>query len=386
MARTAAWVGVLLAAALVLPGRAAAQSAAQTDPGGLIDRLAGLTEDESISLGGVGFFRWLYQIDGEADDVGRNTFEMWRLYLTFKARMTDWLSLRITSDVGPEPSQTATTASPDPAGDPPPDVPDHTHDVTVPGDQSYSVFLKFAYFDVALPGELSIQAGIIPSVWTGRLDDFWGFRFVAKESIDEERLINTADLGVQLGWKMPLGLGETVVAFVNGTGFRAAIDGDEYKTLQARVTFTPLASCCELLKTLELGGLVSTPLGQDEPRNVFAAFIGYKHEWFRLGYQFFYQDNQSTSPDQEGMGHAVYFRFQTPWGVGALGRFHIWDADTGSDSNMQTMRLYAGIFYTPVRFLTIAATDAITWRRDGDEASVDPATINTFLLSSEFRF
>ncbi len=374
----------LLAAASLAPAGSAAQSVQQTDPGGLLDRLAGLTEDDALSIGGLGYFRYWYRIDGDDRGAteGQNTFELWRLYLTLKARMTEWLGLRVTLDAGPESSVTATTQGPEPVGEPPPEVPDHTHDVTVPGNAANSAFVKFAYFDVGLPFDLSIQAGVIPSVWTGRMDDFWGFRFVAREAFEEEKLLFSADIGGQLAWKMPLGIGETVLALVNGTGFRSALDGDEYKTLQARVTFTPLARCCELFKTLELGAFLSFPLGQDGPRNQLAAFLGYKHDWFRVGYEFFYQDDQSGAAPASGLGHAAFFRFQTPWGVGALARFAIWDADVETAANVKNLRLYAGVFYQPVRFLILAAVDSVTWYRDGPS----PSSVNTFLLSTEFRF
>jgi hypothetical protein len=85
------------------------------------------------------------------------------------------------------------------------------------------------------------------------------------------------------------------------------------------------------------------------------------------------------------MGHAVYLRFQTPWGVGLLGRFHFWDSDVDGDDNLSTMKLLAGAFYSPVSYLTVAVTDSIIWTADDTDAE-DPPTENTLLVSTEFRF
>jgi hypothetical protein len=394
MVGTRTVAAAVFAVCSLLPAGAGAQSPASTDPGGLIDRLAGLTEDQSLSIGGVAYVHYWYMLDAAEDVRGTNSFELPRLYLTLKARMTDWLSMRVTTDAGPESS--ADTGAAEWEADPPPgEEYEHTHSQTI--DRSYDVFVKFAYFEVSLPLDFSLQAGVIPSVWTGRLDDFWGFRSVAKEVSDEvadgQRLLYTADLGAQLAWKFPAGVGETVLAVVNGTGFRRAVDGDEYKTLQARLTFTPFASLCEAVRSIEVGGMVSYPINQEEPQNVFAAFLGYRHDWFRLGYQFLYQDNRrphSAEPglghDEAGLGHAVYFRFQVPdWGVGVFGRFHVWDADVDDDADFRTMKLYAGLFYQPVRFLTLTATDAVTWQADGTDAE-DPPTQNRLMLTGEFRF
>jgi hypothetical protein len=49
------------------------------------------------------------------------------------------------------------------------------------------------------------------------------------------------------------------------------------------------------------------------------------------------------------------------------------------------MKLYAGLFYQPVRFLTLTATDAVTWQADGTDAE-DPPTQNRLMLTGEFRF
>ena len=381
---------VLLAAGLLMwPAAGRAQAERGTDPGGLLDRLAGLTDSDTLSIGGVGFFRYWYQLDGPADEVDTNSFELYRMYLTLKARMTDWLSMRLTIDAGPDSEATATTGPAQWTTDPPPDGYDHTHPVSVPGDRSYGVFVKFAYFEAALPLDLSIRAGVIPTVWTGQLDDFWGFRFVAAEVTDEEKLQRSADLGAALRWKMPLRLGNVEATFINGTGFKRSLDGDTDKTLAARLTLTPFAPCCQALAPLELGALVSVPLAQEEasgaPRNVYAAFVGYRHDWFRIGYQFFYQDDRSGTTDREGMGHAAYLRFETPWGVGLLGRFHVWDSDVDGDDNLRTMKLLAGAFYSPVSYLTVAVTDSIIWTADDTDAE-DPPTENTLLVSSEFRF
>ncbi|MBN1770011.1 MAG: hypothetical protein JXB32_02025 [Deltaproteobacteria bacterium] len=388
--RRAGLACALLAAGLLAwPATGLAQSERGTDPGGLLDRLAGLTDSDALSIGGLGFVRYWYQLDGPDDEVDTNSFELYRMYLTVKARMTSWLSMRLTIDAGPESEAAATTGPAQWTTDPPPEGYDHTHPVSVPGDRSYGVFVKFAYFDVALPLDLAIRAGVIPTVWTGLLDDFWGFRFVASEVTDEEKLQRSADVGASLRWKMPLRLGNVEATFLNGTGFKRSLDGDTDKTLAARLTLTPFASCCEILAPLELGALASVPLAQEEasgaPRNVFAAFVGYRHDWFRVGYQFFYQDDRSGDTDREGMGHAAYLRFETPWGVGLLGRFHVWDSDVADDANQRTMKLLAGAFYSPVRYLTVAVTDAVVWTADDTDAA-DPPTENTLFVSSEFRF
>jgi hypothetical protein len=216
---------------------------------GLLDRLLGFTGDDAFSIGGVGFFRYWYNLEGAAPDA--NSFELWRLYVDFKAKMNSWLSMRFTPDVGPA-SEVITS-----------ETEDHTH--TLRPDNRYTLFVKFAWFNVALPEGFSIRAGLIDSPWTGYVDNFIGYRYLFKGIADEERVLYTADLGIHVAWKLPEDLGDLVVAFVNGVGFRSALDGDEYKSLQARLSLAPFAPFVEALETFQIGAFVSYPIAQDDP-------------------------------------------------------------------------------------------------------------------------
>jgi hypothetical protein len=365
----------------------------------LDEKLAQLTKAESLTIEGKGFIRYWYDIqDGDAATEGDgephdNSIEIWRFYFGARARLAPWLTLRLTSDVGPEKKHKTSEAgdhSHDSAVTEGTGAGTHTHDV--PGETSYQLFLKFAWLEATLARGLSLRAGIVDNPHNDFTDGLWGYRFVARNAGEELKLWNTADLGAYLRYELPSGLGNVVAGVFNGAGYKSALDTDATKEAFGQFVLAPLAPLGEALARIQVAGFVQAQMTGDAERErliTWSGFAGYRDAWFMLGYMVLGRNNrpaEGTGDPFNGLGHSVLARFDTPWKVGLLGRFTRYDSNTGDgEATPATSEALAGISYAPVKLFSVAATSALTWQEKvagGDETETGIKA----MLSTEINF
>ena len=212
--RTFAALGILLLAAT-------SQVAAQDSGSG--------SSDEFPQFDFEGLFYLTYQM-GEAGGEDYSKFAVTRSYFTSKVKILPMLSARITMDA--------------------------RQDVT--GDMK--VRLKYAYgkFDFGDWGGLSkvnLEAGVVHMVWLDFEQKVNPYRMRDKMFMERSGLFNSADIGVTLAGgfgedlpdefqdevnsSYPAKYGSWAVGVYNGGGY-SAIEMNEDKTVQARVTVRPL--------------------------------------------------------------------------------------------------------------------------------------------------
>jgi len=372
-------VGLMAALTVTLVTLAGPLWAGEDD---VVSRLTKLTKSESLTIGGKAYVRYWYDIrDTEVEDPGDdeahlNSFELWRAYFGIKARITPWLKMRFTTDVGADkPGKVK--------------VGDDEYEVD-PKDTRYGLYVKYAWFDARLVEGLHLRAGIVDHPYHGFTDDFWGYRYVFKNIGDEEKLWNSADLGAYLRWLVPADLGEVTLGVMNGAGYKHALDEDSTKDLNFHFLVRPLSPVGDWGRRFALAACLRYPLtmADDEDRELFySAFAGYAHDWVTLGYQAVGNSVELADDGGRtaGLGHALYFRFDTPWQVGLLSRVVIWDADTDDDAVLTTYQALAGLSFTPSSFLSLAASGVKTWTTEHKDA--DPAEEEIkLLLSSQLKF
>ncbi|MBM4354687.1 MAG: hypothetical protein FJ109_13015 [Deltaproteobacteria bacterium] len=406
------WFPAVLAATLVaIPEGARAGEGPSPE-----ERLAQLTKAEALTIEGKGFIRYWYDIrDGDATTEGdaephANTLEIWRFYFGARARLAPWLSMRMTADVGPEKDHETAEAGAAADG-----TGGHKHEVS--GQSSYQLFLKFAWLEAKLAPGLALRAGIVDNPHNDYVDALWGYRFVAKNPGDDFKLWDTADLGAYLRYDLPARFGSVAAGVFNGAGFKNALDTDATKDAIAQAVLMPLAPLGESFERLQLAGFVQAQMTRDSARDrqlTWSGFAGYRDAWFMLGYMAMGRDNDlADGQDFSGIGHAVYARFDTPWKVGAFGRFVRWDADglarstadvtpgdggegTGSGRSGEAglaeeldlpaeYEALAGISYSPIKLFSVAASAALTWSeevKDGEDVEMGVRA----LLSTEINF
>lgn len=355
----------------------------------LEERLAQLTKAESLTIEGKAYLRYWYDIqDGDAATQGDvephdNTFEVWRFYFGARARVLPWLSMRLTSDVGPEKKQKTTAAGTAEDG-----TGGHMHEVA--GETSYQLFLKYAWIEAALAPGLALRAGIVDNSYNDFTDGIWGYRYVARNPGEGNGLWNSADLGAYLRYDLPARLGAVSAGIFNGAGYKNALDTDATKDAFLNVVVSPLAPLGEAFARFQLAGFVQGQMTGDSERErllTWSGFAGYSDDWFMLGYMLMGRNNDPVEGDTfNGMGHAVLARFDTPWKVGALGRFTVYDTDFGDDTETPvTYEALAGISYTPAKLFSVAACGAFTGT-EAIEGGGDRETGVKALLSTEINF
>jgi hypothetical protein len=336
-----------------------------------------LTTGESITFEGTAFMRYAFELQGEAveeEGVHDNSFEMWRFYFGVRAKLAPWLKVRFTTDVGPEKTVTSGESE------------GHAHKVE--GESRITPFVKYAYFDFKLAKGLSLKTGVVGNPYHSFTDKFWGYRHVFKNLGDQEKLWNSADLGLTLGYELPRELGEVAVGVVNGAGYKHALDDNEAKNLWVHALCAPLKPLGGVAGKFKLGGFLEyeMPLGEGDEVLVGSGFAGYKDEWVTLGYQLVAR--QEAGDDGEagpwGLGHAGYLRVDTPWRVGLLGRVVVWDEDADSGANAAKTQVVTGLSWRAERFFEVAASGVYTTRSGGEGEPLEDEVL--LLLSTMVSF
>ena len=341
----------------------------KTDDATLLDKLTALTKGEKLTIEGTAFVRyWIKLQDKEAggSEEYKNSFELWRFYIGLKSKLASWLTARVTADVGPE------------KGD--------------GGDSRYGLFLKYGWFDAEFVKGLHLRAGIIDHPYHSKTDKFWGYRYVFMNIGDEEKLWHSADLGLYLKYVIPKKIGEVAIGFVNGSGYKKALDEDGSKDIWGHLWLTPFAPLGKVGERFVLGGHLSYPLtpnDQIDKALLYSLFAGYSDDWFTLGYQFVSNylvgANIDWMADESGVadaGHAIYFRFDTPFGLGVLGRFVNLDEDKNVETERHKYQVLQGLSYAPIPLFQVALSCSVSWWPDDDTLEEE---IKLF-LSTEFKF
>ncbi len=381
-----AWAGAV-ALAVVLAGTAFDVRAGEGPS--LEDRLAQLTKTESLTIEGKAFLRYWYDVkDGDAATQGEgephdNSFEVWRFYFGARARVLPWLSMRLTSDVGPEKKQKTAEEGTGQEGT------SHLHEVS--GESSYQLFLKYAWLEAALAPGLTLRAGIVDNPHNDLVDNLWGYRFVAKNPGDQLKLWDSADLGAYLRYNLPSGFGTVAAGVFNGSGYKSALDTDATKDAIGQVVLAPLSPLGEAFAPFQIAGFVQAQMTGDSRERLitWSGFAGYRDSWFMLGYMVMGRNNRPAEGKGDsfnGLGHSALLRFDTPWKVGLLGRFTLYDSNSGdSDETPASYEALAGVSYSPAKLLSVAASTALTWD-DEVEGGAETETGVRALLSTELNF
>jgi hypothetical protein len=283
--------------------------------------------DERIDFSGQLFTRYGVNTTGTAAEQNFNSFALDRLYLTAKARVSETVSFRGTTDI-------VTTAPEAKLG--------------------YTAIVKYAYFDWKMRPWLTLRAGMMQTGWPNYVTKTWGYRAVSKVLIHEQGFLSTADLGAGLTAKLPNGFGEAAIGLHNGSGFKRA-EADRFKDLSARLVLTPFARSAGWAAGFEVGGHTYQGTHSDGSDRVrYGGLLAYKSAGFRLGL------NVETRSDGgvRGTGASAFGALGLGE-VAGLGRFELlglvegYDPDTAASEDRE-LRGIVGLAYQPNADLTFA--------------------------------
>ena len=283
------------------------------------------------------------------EDEQYNEFDIKRVYLTAKTKLARDLSVRVTTDVGRAKPQDIDTDG------------DGEDDVEVPEDEKLRVFLKYAYLEWAAADAVTMRFGAAGTPFVGYYDKFWGQRYLAKSFTDDNKILDSSDMGVHALGKVSDGLITWQAAFVNGNGYGKA-ETSATKAVQGRVTLDPLAGGDHRLPLTVFASQDVMGSDDEEPVSVLAGAAGYKMNALTLWGEYVIQ----TEGDASGAGYSVTAIPAIPGVVNIIARYDHWDPDTDVDDDAETT-LRTGV----ARDLIKKVTTSLTYERTTAEAAPD---------------
>jgi opacity protein-like surface antigen len=189
-------------------------------------------------------------------------------------------------------------------------------DIGSPEDQSqYSLIRRYAYFKTAYvkyhKDGLNIFFGLTDMMQFKAQEKNWGYRYISKSFMDEYKYGPSADIGIGLCYQFSDFISADLM-ISNGEGYKNLQSDNSYKTALG-ISFFPL------------DGLIVRFyydfMKKDITQSVFASYIGYKNERFRIGAEYDLMFNKSNIEDQDQYGFSVYstYSFTEKWSV--FGRY-----------------------------------------------------------------
>jgi len=296
-----------------------------------------------VRLGMEAFIGYFNDLQSKKDE---NKFALNRGYLNVKARLTPWLSARLTPDI------------------------------TRKADGDLELRLKYLYarfhgFLDAYPS-LSVKLGQFQGAWLDHVEHLWTYRVQGTMLIEREGFMNSANLGVDFEGDLPGGYGHWQANVNNGEGYHAD-ERNRYKSFQARLTLHPLPRG-EWTRGLEVSGFV-TGGKQDalHERDRAIAFAGYRHaDDFFAGGEYLWtrgRDDSVSRPginNVKGAGFSLLGWYRMPFlrPLRLMARFDDFDHDTDTPGNTVRRYIY-GVSWDAGRYATFLLSGERTVRGKG---------------------
>ncbi len=200
-----------------------------------------------VKVGALVFAHYGYNLTDGAGSA--NSFDLDRAYLSAQSQMTDHLGAKLTLDAGRLDDTTA--------------------------DTKIRVFVKNAWLEASSGKEIKARFGVVDTGYVPYAEAFMGGRYISKFMADDQKILSTADIGINAQGEEAGGLVSWHAAILNGEGYSKP-EADAGKTGQARVSVNPLAKSDKL--ALPITGFVSYAI---PPKNgdsvlVYAGAVGVK--------------------------------------------------------------------------------------------------------------
>ncbi len=132
-------------------------------------------------------------VDFSDDNENYNEFALSRAYVTLKSKLSNYASVRITSDLRSI-------------------------------DNKYNIILKYAYLDwkpAFTKSYAKLRFGLQPTLYIDQMNKLWGRRYVEKTVSDKRKFLTSSDLGISttLGFGSKSKYGFVNIALLNGTSY-----------------------------------------------------------------------------------------------------------------------------------------------------------------------
>jgi hypothetical protein len=258
--------------------------------------------------------------DATGAKITANGFNIGRSYINVTGSVTPRISFRITPDIA------------------------RATDGSLSGSQLFR--LKYAYFNVALPHDMSVRFGMQQTPFVDGQESVYRYRFQGLSFSENDAALASSDIG--LSWRTPLGkYGDVHVGVYNGEGYNKP-EVNAQKAFMARVTVRPLPDH-SVAKGLRLTGYYhGDAYVKDAPRTRAMGTVWFEHARFNAGLDLLKKVDQPlpTATKVTGEGLSV---FVTPFfdrkGRGLEGLLRMDFFDPNVDVAGSQRRLIAGLAY-----------------------------------------
>lgn len=291
------------------------------------------------------YAHWMLDKTDGADNA--NEFGIGRAYVTVKSKLSDYTSLRITTDI---------------------------KETEIDGKTRYDIILKYAYFDwkpAFGQGILKVRFGLQATPYIDMMNKVWSRRYLEKTVTDLNKYLTSSDLGVGayvgLGEKGKYGTAGLIV--FNGTSYSNLGEENKQKDFNFYTELTPFADNPDLKNSTIVGQYYYGFQNEMIPDSVEAT--DYKNQLFSIAGNLAYQSlinvggelNFRTVGNGTGMEDTKESAFSffgtlyleqllenTPAlrTLNLFGRVDIVDPDTDVDENKENLAIF-GVECTPVK-------------------------------------
>ena len=175
--------------------------------------------------------------------------------------------------------------------------------------------IKYAYVQAAYSPYLILQAGSAKTPWIPFVEDIYGYRYIDKVTIDQNKLGNSADWGINAHGEFAKGLIAYSISAVDGNGYKNP-DRSQNMDVEARVN-------------VNYKGFVAAIGGYDgkESQDIQAAapttfhtatredaLLAYSNSKFRLGFEWYQASNwkvltKAAADSDKSEGESVFGSF-----------------------------------------------------------------------------
>ncbi|MBN2722724.1 MAG: hypothetical protein JXR95_01500 [Deltaproteobacteria bacterium] len=298
-------------------------------------------EKSRVKISGEFHGNWNMDLRNEengGNDIKESTFNVTRVYLTAKTKLSSWLSARSTLDFG-----------------------NYMGDIEQADHDPLLGYIKYAYFKTLLTENHSIVFGQQPRVWVGTMDKTMSYRYVMKSSMDHFGLFPSADTGVTWNGKFIGGIVDITAGIFNGNGYKDPAPGEEIisNLFETRITIKPVADKKHIFSKLAVHLYFGTDgyqlddgtVTEDFRRFVFGGALGFNHPMVDALVEFMMIKNGQDG-DKGSMVISPYLALKYR-NLALFGTYGIF-TDSNRDTDDTWTRLVAGISWTPCKKLALA--------------------------------
>lgn len=337
----------LLVLAALLPATLYAQAQAAQAP--------------QITVGGVVYGQYLYQLKDSLGAGNQNQFSIQRTYINVIGRFSGGLQTRVTADIAP----TGALAN-------------------------QVLRLKYAYFAwTPTNSSLTYKLGLLHTPHVDWEEALWEYRMQGPIAVDRNGYMTSADFGAGVDghWN-----GEQVngqLAIVNGEGYSGGT-GDKRKDIEARVS----VRLSPTNDNSRVGGLrltgyagIGKPTSGGE-RNRFLGMLSYKTQQITLAAEYVATKDSVTAPaiaETDGSVISTFgvYKF-TNSKAAVIARVDVVDPNTNVANNKQTRVIGGASYQVTPNLRVLADVDLLSF--EGTSTPLQDATRQRALFQMQFTF